>query len=60
MPQIILASRNKKKTREVSEILAPFGFAVIPVTDFADVPEVEEDGSTFAENAAKKVRAEIR
>jgi XTP/dITP diphosphohydrolase len=54
MPQIILASRNKKKTREVSEILAPFGFAVIPVTDFADVPEVEEDGSTFAENAAKK------
>ncbi len=51
---IVLASRNKKKTREVSEILAPAGFTVIPVTDFPDVPEVEEDGQTFAENAAKK------
>ena len=51
---IVLASRNKKKTREVSEILAPAGFTVIPVTDFPDVPEVEEDGLTFAENAAKK------
>ncbi len=54
MPQIILASRNKKKTREVSEILAPYGFTVIPVTDISNVPEVEEDGATFAENAAKK------
>ncbi|MFN5732033.1 MAG: non-canonical purine NTP pyrophosphatase, partial [Planctomyces sp.] len=51
---IVLASRNKKKTREVSEILLPYGFEVVPVTDFADVPEVVEDGSTFAENAAKK------
>lgn len=51
---IVLASRNKKKTREVSEILAAGGFSVIPVTDFPDIPEVEEDGQTFAENAAKK------
>ena len=54
MPEIILASRNRKKTREVSEILAPHGFTVIPVTECGDVPEVEEDGLTFAENAAKK------
>lgn len=52
--RIVLASRNKKKTREVSEILQPYGFEVIPVTEFADVPEVVEDGTTFAENAAKK------
>ena len=51
---IILASRNHKKAREVSEILAPAGFMVIPVTDFPDVPEVEEDGLTFAANAARK------
>jgi XTP/dITP diphosphohydrolase len=51
---IVLASRNKKKAREVSEILAPAGFIVIPVTEFPDVPEVDEDGTTFAENAAKK------
>jgi len=34
--------------------LAAVGFQVVPVTDFPDVPEVEEDGETFAANAAKK------
>jgi XTP/dITP diphosphohydrolase len=53
---IVLASRNVKKAREVAEILAPAGFEVIPVTVFPDAPEVDEDGSTFAENAAKKAR----
>ncbi len=53
---IVLASRNAKKTQEVAEILLPAGFTVIPVTQFADVPEVVEDGRTFAENAAKKAR----
>lgn len=53
---IILASRNHKKAREVAEILAPAGFTVIPVTDFPDVPEVTEDGQSFADNAAKKAR----
>ena len=51
---IVLASRNKKKTQEVREILARVGFTVISVTDFCGVPDVEEDGRTFAENAAKK------
>ena len=51
---IVLSSRNRKKTQEVSEILGSVGFTVIPVTDFPDVPDVEEDGLTFAENAAKK------
>ncbi len=51
---IVLASRNKKKTQEVAELLAPAGFRVVPVTDFPDVPEVIEDGDTFAANAAKK------
>lgn len=52
--RIVLASRNRKKTQEVAEILAPHGFEVIPVTQFPDVPEVIEDGNSFAENAAKK------
>lgn len=51
---IVLASRNNKKVKEVSEILAMVGFTVLPVTDFPGVGEVEEDGLTFAENAAKK------
>ncbi len=51
---IVLASRNRKKTQEVAELLAPVGFTVVPVTDFPHVPEVVEDGDTFAANAAKK------
>lgn len=54
MHRIVLASRNQKKTREISELLEPFGFQVVPVTEFADVAEVVEDGDTFAANAAKK------
>ena len=52
--KIVLASRNRKKTREIHELLSPHGFEVVPVTEFPDVGEVEEDGQTFAENAAKK------
>lgn len=51
---IVVASRNRKKTREIADLLAPHGFTVVSVADFPDVPEVVEDGSTFAENAAKK------
>ena len=56
MPSIVLASRNRKKTQEVAEILAPHGFHIISVTEFPSAPEVDEDGLTFAENAAKKAR----
>ncbi|MFO0425701.1 MAG: RdgB/HAM1 family non-canonical purine NTP pyrophosphatase [Planctomyces sp.] len=51
---MILSSRNRKKTQEVAEILAPVGIQIVSVTEFAHVGEVEEDGVTFAENAAKK------
>lgn len=54
MHKIVLASRNRKKTQEISELLQPYGFQVVSVTEFPDIPEVEEDGQTFAENAAKK------
>jgi len=48
---ILVGSKNPNKLREVREILAPLGVrAVIAV----DLPDVEEDGATFAENARKK------
>tara|TARA_R110002111_G_scaffold262851_1_gene341771 strand:+ start:12071 stop:12700 length:630 start_codon:yes stop_codon:yes gene_type:complete len=53
-PAIILASRNSKKAGEISELLHPHGIHVQSVADFPDAAEVVEDGSTFAENAAKK------
>jgi len=48
---ILLGSKNTHKLAEVRAILDPLGIrAVIAV----DLPEVEEDGDTFAANAAKK------
>ena len=50
---ILLGSKNTHKLAEVRAILDPLGIrAVIAV----DLPEVEEDGDTFAANAAKKAR----
>ena len=54
IPQIVLGSRNRKKSREVAEIFAPHGIELVSIADFPTVAEVVEDGATFAENAAKK------
>lgn len=52
--EIVLASRNEKKSREISELLEPFDVHVVSVRNFDNVPDVIEDGDTFAANAAKK------
>lgn len=53
-PQVVLASRNKKKSREIADLMLPVGIDLISVVEFDDVPEVIEDGDSFAANAAKK------
>lgn len=57
---IVLGSRNRKKSREVAEILAPCGIEIASIADFPDASEVVEDGATFAENAAKKAAQPAR
>jgi XTP/dITP diphosphohydrolase len=57
---VVLASRNRKKTGEMADLLAPLGIVLRCVVDFPDVPEVIEDGLTFAENAAKKASQTAR
>ncbi len=52
--RIVLASRNAKKAGEISDLLLPHGFEVIPVTLSPDIADAIEDGHTFAANAAKK------
>jgi XTP/dITP diphosphohydrolase len=51
---VVVASRNRKKIGEIAEQLSPHGIAVRGVADFPNVPEVVEDGDSFATNAAKK------
>ncbi len=58
---IILASRNKKKIRELNEIIEEGIMSgldekvnILTPDDFPQCEEVEEDGDTFEANAAKK------
>ena len=54
---IVLATRNQGKIRELGILLAPFHLTVLGLDAFPDVEEVEETGSTFAENATLKASA---
>ncbi len=58
--RLVVASRNRKKTGEISELLGPFAIEVVSVADIAGAPDVVEDGHTFAENAAKKASETAR
>jgi len=53
--RIVLASSNQGKVREFSELLAGRDITVVPQSDFA-VPDAEETGLTFVENAILKAR----
>jgi XTP/dITP diphosphohydrolase len=55
--EIVLASRNRKKLAELQAILRDLPTTVRSVGEFPGVPEVVEDGDTFAANAAKKALA---
>jgi len=51
---IVVATGNRGKLTELQSLLGPLGVEIKSMKDFPDLPEVVEDGSTFAENAAKK------
>ncbi len=55
MQRIVLASNNKGKVREISQLLAGQNVEVLPQSTF-DIPEIEETGLTFVENAILKAR----
>lgn len=55
MDQIVLASGNRGKLREFSQLFYPMNIEVIPQAEFG-VPEAEETGLTFVENAIIKAR----
>ena len=57
--QIVLASGNPGKVREINQMLAGLDLTVVPQSDFG-VPEIEETGLTFVENAILKARAASR
>jgi XTP/dITP diphosphohydrolase len=55
MSRIVLASNNPGKVREFNELLAGAHIQVVPQSEYG-VPEIEETGLTFVENAILKAR----
>ena len=53
---LVLATRNRHKVAELSQMLAGKGFKVLSCADFPGLPDVVEDGRTLKENAEKKAR----
>ena len=54
--RLVLASHNKGKLAEFQELFEPFGLELISAGEL-DLPEPEETGTTFAENARIKAHA---
>ncbi|TCX51081.1 XTP/dITP diphosphatase [Dehalobacter sp. 12DCB1] len=55
--QVLLATMNKGKVMELEELLNDEKIEILSLSDLPDYQEVEESGSTFAENAFIKARA---
>ena len=53
---LVVASHNPGKVREILELLAPYDFHIRGASELG-LPEPEETGVTFVENAALKARA---
>jgi len=58
--EVVIATRNAGKLREIKEILAPLNLKILSLKDFSGISEITEDGSSFAQNAAKKAREVAR
>jgi XTP/dITP diphosphohydrolase len=54
--EIVIATGNPGKLREMQALLASLGLKILSLKDFPETPDVLEDGATFAENAAKKAK----
>ena len=55
--RFVLATHNPGKLREMGEILKDFGIEVVSPRDLGITVDVEETGTTFAENAMLKAKA---
>jgi len=55
--EVVIATRNPGKLREIQAILDPLGLRILSLLDFPEIPEIIEDGQTFEENALKKAVA---
>ena len=57
MKELLIATRNPGKVREVESLLGSLSLRLRSLSDFPETTEVEETGATFAENGAIKAQA---
>jgi len=55
--QLVLATNNEDKIREIRHLLDDLPITVMTRDDFLEFPDIEETGSTLEENAIIKARA---
>lgn len=53
-PELVVATKNKKKFKEIKEILAGLDLKITSLADYTSTPVIIENGKTFQENAVKK------
>ncbi|OGY62869.1 MAG: hypothetical protein A2745_01895 [Candidatus Harrisonbacteria bacterium RIFCSPHIGHO2_01_FULL_44_13] len=56
MKQLLIATTNPGKAKEMSDFLKDFRISCRFLTDFPDAPSIEETGKTFEENAILKAK----
>ena len=54
MPELVVATKNKKKLKEIKELLEGFDLKITSLADYPKPPRIIENGKTFKENAVKK------
>jgi XTP/dITP diphosphohydrolase len=55
--QLVIATKNKGKVKEIRHILKSLNLNVISLLDMPNIPDIKEDGKTFKANAIKKASA---
>ena len=53
--KLVIASHNEGKVREIAELLGPYGIEPVSAASL-DLPEPEETGNSFVDNAELKAR----
>ena len=54
MIELLVATRNLKKLKEIKELLKDMRLKITSLADYRSMPAIEEDGKTFIQNAIKK------
>lgn len=52
--ELVVATKNKKKSEEIKEILKELNLKIVSLAGYPSAPRIIENGKTFQENAVKK------